>query len=48
MSKAKRPKGTPVTGKEAAYISWENKTERTSALAAYTQSIQESATAAYS
>ena len=47
MSKAKRPTGTPVTGKEAAYMSWENKAERTSALAAYTQSIQESATATY-
>ena len=48
MSKAKRPTGTPVTGKEAAYMSWENKADRTSALAAYTQSIQESATAMYS
>ena len=48
MSKAKRPTGTPVTGKEAAYVSWENKADRTSALAAYTQSIQESATAMYS
>ena len=48
MSKAKRPTGTPVTGKEAAYISWDNKAERASALHAYTQSIQESATATFS
>ena len=48
MSKAKRPTGTPVTGKEAAYISWENESERSTALAAYTQSIQESATATFS
>ena len=48
MSKAKRPTGTPVTGKEAAYISWDNKAERASALDAYTKSIQESATATFS
>ena len=48
MSKAKYPKGRPTSGNEAAYISWENEAERTTALAAYTQSIQESATATFS
>ena len=48
VSKAKYPKGRPTSGNEAAYISWENEAERTKALAAYTQSIQESATATFS
>jgi hypothetical protein len=48
VAKAKYPKGRRTSGDEAAYVSWENEAERTVALAAYTQSIQESATATFS